>query len=170
MSRQTVFAILPSMRTAHLLGLHGDIMNELRNRGVVKTSNNPTGDYAESLFQRAFDWTLQRNSAAGYDATGNDGIKYQIKSRRRTKFNDSRQLGAIRNLDRQDFHCLAAVIFDEDYSVSRAIIIPRQILSRMRSRYSEHVNATIFHLTDEVWRFDGIVDVTEELRSAAAQL
>ena len=33
-----------------LLGLHVAALDELRRRGVLRTENNPTGDYAEYLF------------------------------------------------------------------------------------------------------------------------
>ncbi|WP_374576440.1 hypothetical protein, partial [Phenylobacterium sp.] len=65
-----------------LLVLHGQIMDELREREIVRTGNGPVGDYAEVLFSRAFGWRLEPNSAAGYDATDGAGVRYQIKARR----------------------------------------------------------------------------------------
>jgi len=41
-----------------LLELHGDVLAELRRREVVRSANNPTGDYGELLFSKAFGWTL----------------------------------------------------------------------------------------------------------------
>jgi hypothetical protein len=51
-----------------LLELHGDLLAELRRRNVIRSSNNPTGDYGELLFSRAFGWTLNGNSSADADA------------------------------------------------------------------------------------------------------
>ncbi|MEH3117234.1 MAG: hypothetical protein PGN25_06415 [Methylorubrum populi] len=48
-----------------LLTTYGEVMAELRRRGVIRTGNAPVGDYAELLFSEAFDWRLEGNSAAG---------------------------------------------------------------------------------------------------------
>jgi hypothetical protein len=170
MSFQTENAEFQALHTAQLFKLHGAIMDELRRREVVRTSNNPTGDYAEALFQKAFNWALERNSSAGHDAKSCEGERYQIKSRRMTRFHDSRQLGAIRNLDKGNFDCLAGVIFNEDYSVNKAIIVPLSKLSMMKSKFSKHVNGWIFYLTDDVWAIEGVADVTADLKVAAKQL
>ena len=50
---------------------------------------------AEYLFCKAFGWKQADNSQANVDAIGSDGTRYQIKSRRLTRFNKSRQLSAI---------------------------------------------------------------------------
>lgn len=151
--------------TAQLLRLHSIIMDELFNRNIVRTSNNPTGNYAETLFHRAFGWKLTSNSNAGFDAE-HKGLKYEIKSRRKTRRGDSRQLGAIRNLKKKKFDYLACVLFEEDYSIKRAAITPRRLLTRIRNRYSKHVNAQLFHLDDDVWNIAGVKDVTSKLRRA----
>ncbi|WP_274875112.1 hypothetical protein [Sinorhizobium meliloti] len=39
---------------AELLKLHAAIMEELRNKNVLRSANNPTGDLAEYLFCAAF--------------------------------------------------------------------------------------------------------------------
>lgn len=79
-----------------LLALHARIMDELRARGITRSSNNPTGDLAEYLFCRAFGWKQAGNSNPSLDATGPDGTRYQIKGRRLTQDNGSRQLSAIK--------------------------------------------------------------------------
>ncbi|WP_147276179.1 DUF6998 domain-containing protein [Sphingomonas aracearum] len=45
-------------------------------------SYSPVGDYAETLFARAFGWTLEPNSRAAFDACDASGRRYQIKARR----------------------------------------------------------------------------------------
>jgi len=76
------------------LSLHSRVAEELRARGVTRSSNNPTGDLAEYLFCKAFGWTQAQKSHANIDAVGKDGTRYQIKGRRVTRFNNSRQLSA----------------------------------------------------------------------------
>lgn len=64
-----------------LLELHVDLLAELRRRKVVRSANNPTGDYGELLFSRAFGWTLNNNSSADADAVDGAALRYQIKCR-----------------------------------------------------------------------------------------
>lgn len=150
---------------SELLRLHGDLMEELRRREITRTHNNPAGDYAEFLFSLAFGWTLEGNSAAGHDATDIDGLRYQIKSRRLTTRNRSRQLSFMRDLPGRKFDYLAAVLFDHAYRVERAIILPHAPLEAL-CRYSAHANGWILRLEDACWSVPGARDVTHDLRQA----
>src|SRR5664280_580678 len=102
-----------------LLALHATLGDERRARGITRSANNPAGDLAEYLFCKAFGWNQAGNSHANVDAVGSDGTRYQIKGRRMTRFNSSRQLSAIRDLAGGHFDFLAGVLFNEDYSVKR---------------------------------------------------
>jgi hypothetical protein len=86
---------LSELTPTQLLALHAKLTDELRDRGITRSSNNPTGDLAEYLFCKAFGWTQAGNSHANVDAVGSDGKCYQIKGRRPTRHNKSRQLSAI---------------------------------------------------------------------------
>ena len=152
-----------------LLILYSQIMDELRTREVVRTSNSPVGDFAELLFAKAFGWRLEGNSAAGHDATDAQGVRYQIKARRLTAANGSRQLSAIRRLNDHTFDYLAAVLFDANFKVLRAIVIPHGLVVS-RARRTEHTNSWLFMLEDRVWLLPGVRDVTAELAVAAATL
>lgn len=44
--------------TADILRLYAASLEELRRRGVLRSANNPSGDYGELLFSRAFGWQL----------------------------------------------------------------------------------------------------------------
>jgi hypothetical protein len=151
-----------------LLVIYGEIMDELRGRRVVRTGNSPVGDYAELLFAQAFDWNLEPNSAAGHDATDARGLRYQIKARRLTARNGSRQLSAIRRLNDGTFDYLAAVLFDSSFKVLRAILIPHSLVSA-RAKRVEHTNSWRFILDDRVWQAPGVRDVTAELAVAASR-
>ena len=151
-----------------LLNLYAEILEELRDRGVVRSANSPVGDYAEHLFATAFNWTLVANSAAGYDAV--DGkTRYQIKARRLHSHNRSRQLSFIRRLPERNFHYLAGVLFNEDYTVLRAALIPHALLAG-NCRFSTHANGWLFMLEDNVWDWSGVKDVTTKLKAAAKRI
>ncbi|WP_299442417.1 hypothetical protein [uncultured Rhodospira sp.] len=149
-----------------LLALHAAVMEELRARGVLRSANGPTGDLAEFLFCKAFGWKPAANSVKAFDATGEDGTRYQIKGRRLHRRNRSRQLSAIRDLD--GFHFLAGVLVDDDYRVVRAALIPVAIV-RERANYITHTNSHKFMLRDEVWVIPGVTDVTDRLKAAEEQ-
>ena len=155
---------MDSLRTksiADLLALHVAIMEELRARDVLRSANNPTGDLAEYLFCSAFSWAQENNSAKAFDATGDDGRRYQIKGRRIHRRNRSRQLSAIRDLD--GFDTLAAVLFDDDYRIVQAALIPAAVV-REHSTYIAHTNSHKFLLRDAIWDVHGVIDVTDRLR------
>jgi hypothetical protein len=147
-----------------LLSLHNAITEELKDRGVTRTRNNPTGDYAEYLFCKAFGWQQETNSKKSIDATDRHGTTYQIKARKKGITTDSRQLSAIRNLTEDSFDYLAGLIFNPDYSVYKAALIPiRTVLND--STYSKHTNAWKFFLKDHVWDLPEVKDVTEVLKN-----
>lgn len=153
------------MTAAELLALHAQVGEELRARGVVRSANNPTGDLAEHLFCAAFGWTQAPNSERGFDATGVDGVRYQIKGRRVHRRNSSRQLSAIRDLAGGHFDVLAGVIFDDDFRVVRAALIPRGFVEEWAT-YVAHTNSHKFILRDDVWDALGVRDVTAEVAAA----
>jgi hypothetical protein len=146
---------------AELLALHSAVMEELRERGVLRSANNPVGDLAEYLFCSAFGWTQENNSAKAFDAVDASGIRYQVKGRRIHRRNRSRQLSAIRDLG--GFDVLAAVLFDDDYRVTRAALVPAAVV-RDHSTFSNHTNSHRFLLRDVTWDAPGVVDVTMQLR------
>ena len=146
-----------------LLRIHGAVLDELRRRAIVRSANGPAGDYAEVLFSRAFGWTLAGGSSSGHDAVDANGARFQIKCRRITARNASRQLSALRNLPSRPFDILAAVLLDEQYRVLRAALIPIDVVIE-RSTFTAHVNAHRFILRDPVWGHEGVTDVTDQLR------
>lgn len=158
------------METSHLtarelLALHAQIADQLIARGVTRSYNNPTGDLAELLFCKAFGWTRADKSKSHVDAIG-DGIRYQIKGRRITRVNKSRQLGVLRELDGGHFDFLAGVLFTEDYGIQRAAIIPREVAMSL-ARFVKRTNSHRFLLQDSVWDASGVRDVTAELSAVS---
>ena len=113
---------------------------------------------------QAFEWKQSDNSNANIDAVGSDGIRYQIKGRRITRFNSSRQLSAIRDLGGAHFDFLAGVLFNEHYGVVRAALIPHAV-ALARAVFVERTNSHKFLLRDDVWDAAGVRDVTAKLQS-----
>ena len=150
----------------YLLKQYADVLKELKNRGTIRTFNNPVGDYAETLFCRAFDWNQMPNSEQDVDAIGSDGVRYQIKARRLTQYNTSRQLGALRRLPSKNFDVLATILFNEDFSIMRAVLIPHSLVAE-ESSFVESTNAWKFMLTDTICLCEGVVDITDKIIEVA---
>lgn len=146
-----------------LLSMHSAILDELKHRGVVRSQNNPTGDYAEWLCADKLRLTLEMNSAKGFDATDSQGIRYQIKGRRVTPDNPSTQLGVIRNLTDHHFNFLLAVIFDANWQIARAAKIPYKTVGQLAT-YRAHQNGHIMHLRPTVFDVPEVEDVTALMR------
>jgi hypothetical protein len=145
-----------------LLGAYCSLMTELRDRGVVRSSNNPVADYTETLVSRALGLSLESQSQAGYDARGADGIRYQIKGRRPTAHNKSTQLSALRNLAQRPFDTLAAVAYSQDLSVLYGVLIPIEVVMEL-SRFSAHSNSHIFMFRRNVLEDPCVTDITSTL-------
>lgn len=154
---------LARLSIAELLSAHGALIEELKRRGVLRSKNNPTGDYAEWLVSERLGLTLENNSAKGYDATDAVGVRYQIKGRRVTQDNPSTQLGVIRNLERMEFDFLVAVVFDADWRVIRAAKIPHGVVGELAT-FRSHINGHVMHLRPSVLVVHGVEDVTAVLR------
>jgi len=141
---------LRSLNDKELLRLYGSLIEELRQRKLVRSSNNPVSDYAEKIVCEKMNLSLERGSNKGYDAIDEKtGLKYQIKTRRLTRHNKSRQLGVIRNLDQKLFDFLIAVFFDESLEPQEIWRIPRETIPKF-SRYSAHQNGHILILAGKV--------------------
>lgn len=111
-------SVLKSSTTFELLGYFATILDELKQRGVVRTRNNPVADYAEWLVAKSLNLSLEPNSRACYDAINNKKERFQIKCRRLDPKNVSRQLSVIRNLEIDGFDYLIGVLFEKDFKVN----------------------------------------------------
>ena len=147
-----------------LLQTQANIILELKEREVVRTKNNPIGDFTEWLVAQAYGLELANNSRAGYDAIDAASSKIQIKGRRVTADNPSRQLSAIRKYEEKDFDELIAVIFDEDFEIDLAVRMPHAVIGDY-SRFSKHSNAHILMLKGDILKDSRVEHITRHLRN-----
>jgi len=131
------------MNDLELLQLYSHLMEELRERDIIRSSNNPVADYAEKVAVEWLKLTRVDKEERGYDAVDSETKRYQIKGRRITRHNSSRQLGVIRNIEEKLFDFLIAVIFNEDFVVNEIWKIP-YLFIKENSRYSKQQNGQIF--------------------------
>jgi hypothetical protein len=142
-------------------------MDELRGRGVLRSTNNPVADYAEYLVSRGLQLKLADKSTRGYDALDDQGHRYEIKSRRITPHNKSRQLSVIRGLEQQEFDFLAAVLFDQWFAVLAAWLIPFAVV-RERAVYRKHVNGWVLHAPDSLREIPLVSDISRQVTIVAS--
>ena len=147
---------LRSMSEVELLQTHRAVIDVLIRRGVVKTRNNPIGDYTEWLVCRRLKLRVQGNSQAAYDAIDREGIRYQIKGR--CDASNAVQLGVIRNLDQHGFDFLVALVFNEDYSIRLAVKVSYEAVRNL-ARFRRHQNGHILTLNRSTVDRDGVDDI-----------
>lgn len=155
--------------TLELLKSYDAILEELRKRNIVRNSNPPAGGYAEYLAAKALGLSLENNSNAGYDATDKDKNRYEIKARRITRHNQSRQLSAIRNIENCHFDFLIGIVFAANFTVSKAALVPQAVVAQ-KCRFSNHTNSSILILNDSIWECEGVQDITNVLQKAQESL
>ena len=143
------------LRDKQLLQMYSDLMEELRSRELVRSGNNPVGDYAEKVIAGRLRLTRVRGSNRGFDAKDGQRNRYQIKARRITLHNASRQLGVIRNLQAKEFDYLLAGIFDKSFTLKELWQIPHAIIGDY-AKPSKHQNGYILHLRGPLLHARGV--------------
>lgn len=151
--------------TANLLSTFGQILAELRRRGISRSENIPTGDFAEYLAREALSLTPAPNSTKGYDATDSQGRRYQIKGRRITPYNASTQLSALRELESDSFDFLVVILFDSSYRVTSAYQFSIQSCREL-GRYVSRTNSHTVFANRSMINHSDTVDITIKIQSA----
>jgi hypothetical protein len=152
-----------------LLQLFSELIEALRRKELIRSTNNPVADFTEYLVAKNFSYSLENNSKMGYDAIDKNVIKFQIKGRRIHSRNNSRQLSVIRNLDKKFFDYLIAVIYAEDFSILEAYQIPYDLI-KPYSRFSEHQNGNILILRGNILVEKKVMKIEDKLRETYTQL
>lgn len=167
------FTNLKSLGSLELLRMHGAILDALKENQILRTTNNPTGDYAEllaagwlekqGLVKNAKD-ALLKNSHKGVDVIDDKGTSYQVKGRRLTASNPSRQLGTVRNLFENEFQYLIAIVFNEDWSINQAALIPIEALKSIPGSKRDGVNGHVFHLNEGLLKAKDVKLITDDIQ------
>ena len=159
----TIVPDVQALSVQQLLATHSAVLAELQARNILRTGNNPTGDYVEWLVADRLGLTLEANSAVGFDACCADGMRYQIKGRRLASAKAPAQLGVIRNLQACHFDFLIAVVMHADWSVAYAAKIPHSALESA-AKFRAHVNGHVLRMTRGILNVDGVEDLSTILK------
>lgn len=154
---------MKSKTEKELMNMYKEVLYELKNREVVRTNNNPLGDYAEWLVNKTYGYQLEKNSKAGFDAKDENGIRYQIKSRweRGSETKTGRELNVLRDYEMNLFDYLIALIFDNDFNVKEAYMIPYEIIPKY-SKYSDHQNGYIVYVSGPILTDPETINITKD--------
>jgi hypothetical protein len=146
---------LEVLSVRELLALWASALRELRDRGVVRTFNNPIGDIAEALV--ALHYGVQRGSFSEktWDVRIGDEL-LQVKALRDTGTRTRRNLSPVRSDD--GYTAVIVVIFTEDLRVAEAIRIPREAVNELFERRA-HVNGRIVRLGPRLRAHPGVTTI-----------
>lgn len=146
-----------------LLRLYSAILDELLHRGVVRSRNAPSGDFAEYLASTVYGGELAPPSAKGYDLRAKDDRLVQVKCRV-VKPKQSR--GNYSFLRSWEFDvCVFVQLNYVDYGVVSAVEVPRAGVESL-AQVNAHVNGSRVRLTDDLLQVQGAVDRTTDFRRA----
>ena len=155
--------------TSVLLADYAAILDELRDRGVVRTANPPAGDYAELLVKTALCGELVDPSVKGHDGVLPDGTTIQVKTRVVTS---PRRPGQLQTSPFRSWSIgkVALVLLNaDDYSVVQGVLLP-SATARALSTPRAHVNGDVLMMTAAVLDHPEAEDITQMLNDAATSL
>jgi hypothetical protein len=133
---------LARLSVRELLALWASSLRELRERGIVRTFNNPIGDIAEELVAQHYGGERGSFSQKTWDVRiGRELL--QVKALRRTGVRTRRNLSPIRSDD--GYTAVVVVVFTDDLRVDHAVRIPREVVNELFPR-RPHVNGRVIHL------------------------
>jgi hypothetical protein len=119
----TTIVDLSKLDDERLILLFGEVMAAMRERGIVRSANNPIADIAERLVADHFHGELAAPNEKGYDVLAN-GRRLQVKALRKTRHSRS-NLSAIRS---HDFDAIVAVVFESDMRLRELVEVPLEVV------------------------------------------
>lgn len=141
------------------MALWADVMEELHRRGIIRTANNPVGDYAETLVATATRGRLQPSSTAECDVLGPAGERIQVKTRRKTPHARVNHFSGILNLERHGFDFVVGIVFNHDFTIDQAWRFSWEAV-RANATFQKHTNSWRLRIPGENAAAPGIVPVT----------
>lgn len=155
-----------------LFALQGQLLAELRSRGVLRTNNPPVGDYAEWLVWRAIGAAGERlpaNSNPSYDLTSDTFGKVQVKARLVSDPPKSGQVQTSPFRTKGFDHAALVLLSSVDFSVVSAVLLPLAAVEE-RWYWREHIRGWTVQMNRPTMNHPQAVDITALLDRAAQGL
>jgi hypothetical protein len=134
------------LTSRQLLSAYSAILRELRERGVVRTYNNPIGDIAEEVVATYYGGERGSFSQKAWDVRTEAGERLQVKAMRVTAAGRRSKLSPIRSTD---YDAVVIVIFDEDFRVTEGLRVTREFVEANCS-FNAHVNGWPISLSQKL--------------------
>jgi hypothetical protein len=112
-----------------LIALYSEVFDELMERGIVRSTNNPVADLAERLVADYFGVELEPQSRKGFDLLTGDGRKVPVKAARRSA-KGRFALSAFRS---DGFDVVAVLLFEKSFRLVEVLLVPREAFLDLRS-------------------------------------
>lgn len=162
--RRKEWSFLPflSRPSQELLELHTKIQDELSDRGILRTGNQPSGDYAEWLVALHVEGERLGMSAKGIDVVTSSGRRIQVKAR--TVDSNSRKPAPSSAIRDWDFTEVIFILFNRiDYSIVKSFSVPLELMKKV-VKYAKHDNK---YFVSNIWNLEsvqGVSNITEDLQ------
>jgi len=144
-----------------LLATYVAILDELIDRGLVRTRNPPLGDLAEHIVWKAYGGELAANSGKSYDIIDADGRRVQVKARAIELTNRRTQaFSAVRSWD------FDSVVFLNIDSATYDIVWARELTAAEALALGKRRELTNSSAISIAGVLTAGIDVTERLRAA----
>lgn len=154
---------LRALSTFELIERYAEILDEFRDRGLLRTGSSLGSELAEHLVAVAYSGTRapQRNQR-GWDIEVLAEQRLQVKHRMLTGTHPNRAI----DFSNWDFHRCIVIAFNPDYSIQRALEYDVEELRPLAKRTSRDKDRVIL----EGLPPEKATDVTEKLREALRAL
>jgi hypothetical protein len=156
---------LAALNTSDLLRLYSGILDELRDRGVVRSRNAPAGDLAETLSCIVYGGHLAPQSEKSWDVRAADNRTIQVKCR----VIAPGQRGAFSPFRSPSFDACVFIVLDPDYRLVSAIEIPSAQVYAV-AREVTWVNGVRVTSGQNLLELPGAVDLTERFAAAMIEV
>lgn len=133
---------------------------EMERRTVIKKHNNIINDYTFWLVSSRMEMELTYTK--GYDAQRSNGQKVKIISFRNNVNTKSGLIGIIHDRELIFFDELLVVIYNFDFIVDLALLIPKKIIQETKV-FNRNLNGYTLRISNTLTKTPGILDVSKLL-------
>ncbi len=156
----------PGQRTTpKLLADWAAIMRELRDRGIIRTNNNPVGDIAEAIVAEHYAGERAPFNQKNWDVRTEAGERIEVKGIRQLKGGSRRSnVSPIRGAG---YDTAVVVLLDDDFKVTEGLRIPRATVEELFG-HNDHVNGVVIKVSKALREHPDVASL--DLAAAASRL